>query len=126
MMKGLDSIFVWIIQEIQTFGFSRTDPTKPIEVKGWIPYSSHKKANGQLDEVVTEILVNGNSVATYKSKEDKVFDIKISQDKVKDIIAKDQFYDLEIRVNSQFTPSKISNSKDERSLSEIISFIGEE
>lgn len=101
----------------------KAEEGKDLHIQGYVPVSFHKKANVDLKEVELNVLVNGALLKKVAFQEDKSFDITLDETAFKDLI-KGSDFEVELQTNSDYNPSKIQNSNDNRDLAMIINYIG--
>jgi hypothetical protein len=111
---------VWVRQN--SFIYLKEAAGKKLVIQGFIPFSYHKKAHNELKEVVISVLVNGNELDRLAFNEDKQFEVVIDRDKLQSQ-TKDHDFLLDLKVSSEYIPSKIGSGNDERELAIIISSI---
>lgn len=114
---------VWISGEANITLLNKKD-ADGLSVKGYIPYSAHKQANKNLEEVIVTFYINSNEIKNLHFKEDKPFDITINWKKLSNAVGSNDFFDFKIQVNNSFIPAKAGLSPDKRNLSILINYIG--
>ena len=114
---------VWISGEANITLLNKKD-TNGLTVKGYVPYSAHKQANKNIEEVIITFYINGNEAENLHFKEDKPFDITINREKLSKLVGNNGFFDFKIKVNNSFIPAESGLSPDKRNLSILINYIG--
>lgn len=95
---------------------------KSIVVKGYVPITSHQKAN-HVAEFSIDFVVDGQSVQKLTVNEDKLFEQIIPFDSIRSIVKSNEC-ELEIKTNNQFVPASTGLGSDTRDLSMMIKYIG--
>jgi predicted GH43/DUF377 family glycosyl hydrolase len=113
---------VWVAKE-SSIPLLNNPSSKQLTIKGYIPFTSHKRANPSLKDVTLSIYIEGQMVNKYSYGEDMVFEIKIDQSKYSEFVQGD-YLNLEIKSSTDFTPAKIGSGEDKRELAYLINFIG--
>lgn len=115
---------MWIGKEAE-INLDFTKEFKFLNLKGWIPYELHKKSNEELNEVEIKVFIDETEVNKFVFTEDKEFDLNIPYDEIKEIAGNNEKFNLKLKINNTFNPSKLGVNDDARDLSIIINYAGE-
>ncbi|MCJ8012683.1 glycoside hydrolase family 5 protein [Paenibacillus sp. KQZ6P-2] len=110
--------YVWIGKNSEVQIKKKANSTG-IEIKGYVPFSLHRKYNDKVENIVVELYVNNKKVKEYTFTKDSPLSIKLMWDEIDD---NSNIADIQIRTNSEFNPS-MQGESDRRNLSIIINSI---
>lgn len=117
--------FVWI-QEHANIVLLRSDSSRGIEVRGYLPFSMYKNAYPQLKQVEITVSINGHKIKRVNENQDAEVNIKIGRQDIDKNVSSGSFYHLSIDVNKQVNTRALGIGKDDRNLAMIVSYIGPE
>ncbi|WP_322924136.1 hypothetical protein [Paenibacillus campi] len=111
--------FVWVGKESE---ITLLNKKSPLQIKGYIPVSSHQKANPNEKEVTIKVFVDGKEVKSTAYTADSGIDITLDPASYSDWPT-DDFIHLKLVSSSDFTPAKIGSGEDQRALAFILNSI---
>ncbi|SCW85490.1 Glycosyl hydrolases family 32 N-terminal domain-containing protein [Paenibacillus tianmuensis] len=116
--------YVWVSKEASISLQKTQDKNHGLIIKGYVPFSMHKKSKEDLASLDIAILLNGKELHVEKFNEDRSFEINLDESKIKDVTGKSDFVNIEIKSSNEFVPAKVGQGNDNRGLSFILNYVG--